>query len=134
MSLTKEQLQLIDSCPVLRGLKDWIIAIDNEDEPAPIKKYYFISYSDNTGATEWGRGTVKTTGVTRNGYTQVKVLTNSTEQSFVGSKYFVVDSAEPDGETLYQLYSDAGTGATGMYVKISSTPFPEEEEEEVDGN
>ncbi len=130
MALTQKQLAAIDACPVLREMKDWFIAIDNEDEPAPIKKYYFISYSDDTGTTEWGRGTVKTTGVTTNGYIQVKVLSNSTEQSFVGSKFFVVDTAEPDAETLYQLYTGAGTGATGMYVKISNNAFPEEDDDD----
>ena len=129
MALTQKQLAAIDACPVLRELKDWFIAIDNEDEPAPIKKYYFVSYGDSAGTEELGRGTVKTTGVTTSGYIQVKVISNSTEQSFVGSKYFVVDTAEPDGTTLYQLYTGAGTGATGMYVQISSTPFPEEETE-----
>lgn len=126
--LTEKQLRAMDACPVLKELKDWFIAIDNEDEPAQIKKYFFISYGDSAGTEELGRGTVKTTGVTTDGYIQIKVLTNSTEQSFVGSKYFVVDTAEPDGETLYQLYTGAGSGATGMYVLISNAPFPEEEE------
>jgi hypothetical protein len=130
MVLTKKQLEAIDACPVLRELKDWFIAIDNEDEPAPIKKYHFISYGDSSGTEELGRGTVKTTGVTTSGYIQIKVLTNSTEQSFVGSKYFVVDTAEPDAETLYQLYTGAGTGATGMYVKISNNAFPEEDDDD----
>ena len=130
MVLTKKQLEAIDACPVLRELKEWFIAIDNEDEPAPIKKYHFISYGDSSGTEELGRGTVKTTGVTTSGYIQIKVLTNSTEQSFVGSKYFVVDTAEPDAETLYQLYTGAGTGATGMYVKISNNAFPEEDDDD----
>ena len=128
MSLTQKQLSALDSCPFLKELKDWFTAIDNEDEPAPIKKYHFISYGESACTTELGRGRVQTTGVTTSGYIQVKVLDNSTDQSFVGSKYFVVDTAEPDGETAYQLYTGAGSGATGMYVKISSSPFPEEEE------
>ena len=125
IELTKKQLEVLDSCPCLKELKDWFIAIDNEDEPAPIKKYHFISYGDSTCTTELGRGTVKTTGVTTSGYIQVKVTSNSTDQSFVGQKFYVVDTAEPDGETAYQLYTGAGTGATGMYVKISNTAFPE---------
>ena len=129
--LTNKQLQAIDSCPVLKELKDWFVAIDNEDEPYPIKKFYFISYGESACTTELGRGTVKTTGVTTSGYIQVKVTSNSSEENeqFVGSKYFVVDTAEPDGTTAYQLYTGAGSGATGMYVKISSTPFPEEEDD-----
>lgn len=130
MALTEKQLKAFDACPALRELKDWILAIDNEDEPAVIKKYFFVSYGESACTTELGRGRVQTTGVTTSGYIQVKVLDNSTEQSFVGSKYFVVDTAEPDGETAYQLYTGAGTGATGMYVKISSSPFPEEEDDD----
>lgn len=128
MALTQKQLAALDSCPCLKELKDWFTAIDNEDEPAVIKKYFFVSYGESACTTELGRGRVQTTGVTTSGYIQVKVLDNSTDQSFVGSKYFVVDTAEPDGETAYQLYTGEGSGATGMYVKISSSPFPEEEE------
>lgn len=130
MALTQKQLAALDACPCLKELKDWILAIDNEDEPAVIKKYFFVSYGESACTTELGRGRVQTTGVTTSGYIQVKVLDNSTEQSFVGSKYFVVDTAEPDGETAYQLYTGAGSGATGMYVKISSSPFPEEEDDD----
>ncbi len=130
MALTQKQLAALDACPVMKELKSWILAIDNEDEPAVIKKYYFVSYGESECTTELGRGRVQTTGVTESSYIQVKVLNNSTDQSFVGSKYFVVDTAEPDGETAYQLYTGAGSGATGMYVKISSSPFPEEEDDD----
>ena len=129
MTLTEKQLRALDACPALRDLKDWIIAIDNEDEPAVIKRYYFLSYGESACTTELGRGTVKTTGVTTSGYIQVKVTSNSSEESeqFVGQKFYVVDTAEPDATTAYQLYAGAGTGATGMYVKISETAFPEED-------
>ena len=119
MALTEKQLQLLDSCPILRELKDWFIAMDNENEPAVIKKYSFISYADVQGETEWGEGTVKTTGVTENGYTQVVVKTNSPDESFVGQKFYIISTAKTDG-TIYQLYSDAGTTSAGIYVKISS--------------
>ena len=33
MALTEEQLRLLDSCPVLSQLKDWFIAVDDENEP-----------------------------------------------------------------------------------------------------
>ena len=125
MALTKKQEALLDSCPVLREFKDWFVAVDNENEPELIKKYYFKSYGDSQGETEWGTGTVKTTGVTDNGYSQVKVLTNSTDESFVGQKFFIISTAKTDG-TIYQLYSDAGTTATGVYVEISTTA-PEED-------
>lgn len=129
MALTEEQLRLLDSCPVLSAFKGWFIAMDNENEPEPIKKYYFKSYADSQGETEWGTGTVKTTGVTTNGYSQVKVTSNSPDESFVGQKFYLISSAKTDG-TIYQLYSDAGSTSAGMYVEISSTEFEDETEEE----
>lgn len=125
MALTKKQLAALDSCPCLKELKDWFIAIDNEDEPAVIKKYWFLSYGDSSGEQPLDKGTAKTTGVTQSGYTQIVVLTNEEHPDFVGNKYWVVSNALPSGEDLYQLYTGAGTGATGMYVKISNTAFPE---------
>jgi len=119
MALTQKQLALLDSCPILKEFKDYFVALDNETETEPIKKYWFTSYADSEGATEWGNGTVKTTGVTNNGYSQVKVITN-TEESFVGQKFYIISSAKTDG-TIYQLYSDAGTTPAGIYVSISTT-------------
>ena len=129
MALTRKQLNAIDTCPCLKELKDWIIAIDNEDEPREIKKYWFLSYGDSAGEQPLDKGTAKTTGVTQSSYSQIVVLTNEEHPDFVGNKYWVVSNALPSGETLYQLYTGAGTGATGMYVKISSRPFPEEEDD-----
>lgn len=125
MALTKKQLALIDSCPVLREFKDWFVAMDNENEPAQIKKYYFISYEDAQGETEWGRGTVKTTGVTSGNYSQVQVKSNTTDQSFVGQKFYMISSAKTDG-TIYTCYTDAGSTSAGFYVKISDSPFKED--------
>ena len=129
MALTQKQLNALDTCPCLKELKDWIIAIDNEDEPREIKKYWFLSYGDSAGEQPLDKGTAKTTGVTQSSYSQIVVLTNEEHPDFVGNKYWVVSNALPSGETLYQLYTGAGTGATGMYVKISSRPFPEEEDD-----
>lgn len=36
MVLTNDQLRLIDSCPALSGLKDWIIAVDNSVNPTTV--------------------------------------------------------------------------------------------------
>lgn len=126
MALTQKQLSALNSCPALKELKDWIIAMDNENEPQPIKKYYFLSYGDSAGEQPLDKGTAKTTGVTNNGYSQIVVLTNEEHEEFVGLKYWVVSNALPSGEELYQLYAGAGTDGTGMYVKISTTKFEEE--------
>ena len=82
--------------------------------------YTFTSYDNENKEHIWGTGTVKETGVVDNGYSQVEVLTNSTETdpSFVGQKFYVVSQAETDGETVYQLYTDAGTTPAGIYVTI----------------
>ena len=128
MALTRKQLNAIDSSPALKELKPWILAIDAEDEPRPIKKYWFKSYGDSSGEEPLDQGTAKTTGVTQSDYSQIVVLTNDEHPDFVGNKYWVVSNALPSGENLYQLYTGAGSGATGMYVKISTSPFPEPEE------
>jgi len=36
MALTNDQLRLLDSCPALSGLKDWIIAVDNSVNPTTV--------------------------------------------------------------------------------------------------
>ena len=128
--LTEKQLRAIDSCPVLKELKPWILAMDAEDEPAVIKKYWFLSFGDSAGEQPLDKGTAKTTGVTQSSYSQIVVLTNEEHPDFVGNKYWVVSNALPSGTNLYQLYTGAGTGATGMYVKISTSPFPEEEDDD----
>ena len=98
--------------------KDYVPPEEEQEEQPTKVKYNFISYGDSQKATEWGRGTVETTGVTDKGYTQVKVLTNSTDQSFVNQLVYIISTAKTDG-TVYQLYSDAGTTALGIYVTIT---------------
>ena len=50
------------------------------------------------------------------GYSEAEVIENSVE-GFVGNKYYIDSDAKTDG-TLYQLFTDAGTTGTGMYVSI----------------
>ena len=79
--------------------------------------YSFTSYSDAEKTEEWGTGTVEVTGVESNGYSQVKILTNSTDKSFEGQTVYIISTAQTNG-TAYPLYSDAGTTALGIYVTI----------------
>lgn len=95
-----------------------IIMEENNSTPEP-STYYFASYDDDQGTNLWGKGTVQLTGVIESGYTEVEVLTNSTDESFVGQKFFIASEANADASTLYPLYSDAGTTSAGIYVKIS---------------
>lgn len=88
-----------------------------EDEFTPVT-YNFTSYADSEGETEWGTGTVETTGIIRGNYTQVEVKTNSSNQSFVGQKFFVISSAKTDG-TIYTVYNDAGRNSAGFYISIN---------------
>lgn len=85
--------------------------------------YYFKSYDDDEGTTLWGTGSCETTGVEDNGYTQIEVKENSPNESFVGQKFYIASNADPDKTTLYPLYTDAGTTAAGIYVKVSETSF-----------
>ena len=97
----------------------------DEEEFVPVI-YAFTSYADSKGETEWGTGTVETTGVVKGNYTEVEVLTNSTDDSFVGEKFFIRSSAKTDG-TIYKLYNDAGKTSANIYVSIAP---PEEQQEQ----
>ena len=108
-----------------------------EAEETPVfepELYYFVSYADAEGETYWGNGTVETTGVTEDGYTQVEIKTNDPDQSFVGQKVFLASDANADGKTVYPVYSDAGKTSMNLYVKVSKTQItveePKEKEEE----
>lgn len=94
---------------------------ESEEEPKEETDtvYSFTSYSDENKTTEWGQGTVKVTGNASNGYSEVEVVTNSPESSFVGQKFYIISNAKTDG-TVYPLYTDAGNTEAGIYVTISS--------------
>lgn len=82
--------------------------------------YDFTSYGDSGKEEELATGTAQPTGTVSGDYSQIKVLTNTTNpEEWVGLKFYILSAAEADGETAYQLYSDAGTTGTGMYVTIS---------------
>ena len=53
------------------------------------------------------------------GYTQVEVTENSTEESFVGQKFYINSDAQVGGQ-VYPLYTDAGTTAANIYVTIEN--------------
>ena len=91
--------------------------VSTEEEETNVT-YSFTSYGDAEGTEEWGTGTVETTGVTENGYTEVEMKTNSAEDAFIGQKFYIISSFNPDNTTIYQLYSDAGETALGFYVKL----------------
>lgn len=102
-----------------KAQKDYVAPQEEQQKKVITKKQYsFTSYADDQGNVQWGEGTVEITGVESNGYTQVKVLTNTPETSFIDQEFYIISSAKP-GNTLYELYSDAGTTATGIFVSIS---------------
>ena len=90
---------------------------NNNTQEESKQTYNFISYGDSEGTEEWARGTVETTGISSNGYTQVEVKTNTIAE-FIGQKFYIASNAKTDG-TLYPLYSDAGETAVDIYVSIS---------------
>ena len=91
------------------------------DEPEKVS-YNFTSYSAD-GETEYGNGTVETTGEkkTFNGveYTEAEVKTN-TEPEWVGRKFYIISTATADGTTKYPLYDAEGQEA-GVLVTITPT-------------
>lgn len=49
----------------------------------------------------------------------MEVKTNtSIDPSWIGQKFYIDSDAKTDGSEAYQLYSDAGTTGTGIYVKV----------------
>ena len=97
------------------------ITIDEEVKSVNIvlnRIFSFVSYADEEKETEWGQGTVTETGVISNDYSQVEVLTNSTDQSFVGQTFYIVSNAVTDGNTVYPLYTDDGTTLANIFVTI----------------
>ena len=82
-------------------------------------KYHFDSFGNSACSEFLASGTVETTGQEEGDYIEVKVLTNSSlNPEFISKKYWIVEDAKKDGSQAYQLYIDAGTTGTGMYVKI----------------
>lgn len=48
MSLTEEQLRLLDSCPALKGLKDWFIGVDTAVNPSNDESTDTTTNTDNS--------------------------------------------------------------------------------------
>lgn len=94
----------------------------NQQSETPVEKktYNFTSYADD-GETVYGTGTAETTGETKQfggaDYAEIEVKTNY-EPSWVGRKFYILASANADGETLYDLY-DAEGNAVGVKVKVA---------------
>ena len=108
--------------PVLKAQADRLqkgyVDPNTQEETFTPTTYSFISYADSEGETKWAEGTVETTGVTENGFTEVQVKTN-TKEEFIGQKFYITSDAKTDG-TIYPLYSDAGTTSVNIYVSIST--------------
>ena len=87
-------------------------------EGGALSAYKFQAYGSDKKET-LGAGYVVKTGNFTNGYVEVEVKENSIDPGvWVGEKFFVKDSAKADGKTFYELFTDAGTTSTGMFVKI----------------
>lgn len=85
-----------------------------------VTTYNFTSFSGNDSeAVEYGTGQAKLTGVTDGAYSEVEVLSNEFDASFVGNKYFILTSANANGTTKYELFEDAGTTGTGLFVAVT---------------
>lgn len=81
--------------------------------------YYFDSFGNSSATSFLASGTVETTGVASDGYKQVKVLTNSSsDTSWINATFYVDEDVETDGSEAVQLFTDAGTTGTGVYVKV----------------
>ena len=94
------------------------------------RSYAFTSYSAD-GQTEYGTGVAETTGETKEfsdvEYTEVEVTENSVAE-WIGRKFYIISTAEANGETKYDLY-DAEGDTVGVKVTITEQAESEETEE-----
>lgn len=81
--------------------------------------YDFISYDNSDN--EIGRGNVKLTGLVEGEYSQVEVISNSTDSSYIGRQFYIKTNAKADGKTLNILYTDAGNTEAGIKVSVKGT-------------
>lgn len=119
--LLKGQLIKEQFIRTLQDHEDRIAALEAESSSTDGDKvtYNFTSYGDKEGTVEWGTGTAETTGVTTGNYSQIEVKTNSSDQSFVGKKFYIISSAKTNGTSIYKLYTDAGSTGAGIWVSIT---------------
>ncbi|MBP5340512.1 MAG: hypothetical protein J6Z14_14625 [Prevotella sp.] len=87
------------------------------------KTYSFTSYSAENDGTAWSSGLARTTGETKNGLSEVVILTNGSYPEFVGQKFYVNQSATANGSTRYELQKDVNGTLTsaGLWVAIRPT-------------
>jgi len=106
---------------VLQDHEDRIAALEAESSSTDGDKvtYSFTSYGDAEGTIEWGTGTVESTGVIKGNYGEAEVLTASPDDSYVGQKFFIRNSAKADGTSIYKAYTDAGKTAAGFWIVLS---------------
>ena len=90
--------------------------------------YSFTSYGANDGTNQYGTGKVKSVSVDGE-WTTVLVTHNTPDDpnaaNFVGQK-FKVNATTITANTYYELYTTGGA-ATGIYVKVASSTYTEEE-------
>lgn len=73
-------------------------------EPFTPVTYYFVSYGDSEGTTEYGKGSVETTDdTTYQGYTKIKIKENPSYPEWEGTFCYIVSTATPNNGTIYQL-------------------------------
>ena len=82
--------------------------------------YSYTSYNE-TGEIEWGHGKVQLTGNKlvdgSDEYAEAEITADDNHEEFIGRKFYIENDADPDGETLYQLY-DANLDAVNLMVSI----------------
>lgn len=129
ITVEKEGYKSISTDLILDALRqghEFILELEDSEEDSKVESwpnsnvvfYDFESYADAEGTTQWGTGTVKTTGIKENGYIEIKVLANEPDQSFVNRKFYVLESAESDDNNLYELFTNTEGTSAGIYVKI----------------
>ena len=89
-----------------------------------VVQYAIYSYDsfDSTGEVQYGSGTVQLTGNKLTSgddeYAEAEITADNNHPEFIGQKFYIENDADPDGETLYQLYDNTLT-AVDLAVAIT---------------
>jgi len=89
-----------------------------------VVSYAIYSYDsfDSTGEVQYGSGRVQLTGNKLTSgddeYAEAEIIADNNHPEFIGQKFYIENDADPDGETLYQLYDNTLT-AVDLAVAIT---------------
>jgi len=128
MALTKKQLAMIDSCPILKGMKSELVAVLGGEEEeggentssteTPIKRTINVSVTDGTDPIK-GASVVLTKGATEIASSTTGDAGGCTLQNVEDDTYTITVTKE--GFTEYSASVTTSENNTSLSVKLTAT-------------